>query len=157
MFYPNNSWVQQNYQQLQPIQSAKPPINVVCYTVNAQDDMDNIDLQLNVLYIGINRTTKEIYTKQLNNSGLVDVQIYKQFSNKQTQENEILRRLEIIENKLGGINLDANTTKFNSTSDVGSSAQSPDDGSIQSTNGRKERATTNANAYKPSQEQGNRR
>ena len=47
-----------------------------CYFVSDIKDMEKIKPNLNVLYVGLNTKTKEIYIKQLNNDGTVSNSTY---------------------------------------------------------------------------------
>ena len=84
-------------QTIQKIQQIQP--QVLTYFANSLQDMNKIQVNPNVIYIGINSSTKEIYTKQMSNDGLVNVDIYKIFEGKQEQNeiHEILERLKTIE------------------------------------------------------------
>lgn len=99
-YRPNQ--VNSNLQPLQPFNEVQPMLSVQCGTVNSKEDMDSIQPQLNVIYVGINKSKNEIYTKQLNNNGLIDSYIYSQTSNEISKDNNqsILECLERIESKL---------------------------------------------------------
>ncbi|MBR6515430.1 MAG: hypothetical protein IKT40_01095 [Bacilli bacterium] len=87
-------------QTIQKIQQIQP--QVLTYFANSLQDMNKIQVNPNVVYIGINSTAKEIYTKQMSNDGIVDVNVYKIFEGKQEQNelHEILERLKTIENSM---------------------------------------------------------
>ncbi len=104
--WAGNNVYKSNYNQplqpLQPLNNVQPNLSIQCGTVNSKDDMDSIQPQLNVIYMGINKSANEIYTKQLNNNGLIDSHIYTQTSNEISKDSNqsILECLERIESKL---------------------------------------------------------
>ena len=77
---------------------------VQCYSVSAKSEIDGIHPQLNVMYVGFNKVANEIYTKQLNNNGLIDSYTYSLTSNEKLEQKDgiqnIAECLERIENKL---------------------------------------------------------
>lgn len=77
MFNPNyrNSMYSNNYIGANTIQPPQPQIQ--CFFVGSKDDAKNIQVQLNTIYIAINKADKEIYVKQLNNDGNIDFMTYK--------------------------------------------------------------------------------
>lgn len=93
----NNSPYPQTIQKIQQIQP-----QVLTYFANSLQDMTKIPVNPNVIYIGINNSTKEIYTRMMNNDGLVETSTYKIFEGKQEQNElqEILERLKTIENSM---------------------------------------------------------
>jgi hypothetical protein len=93
----NNSPYPQTIQKIQQIQP-----QVLTYFANSLQDMTKIPVNPNVIYIGINQSTKEIYTRMMNNDGLVETSTYKIFEGKQEQNElqEILERLKTIENSM---------------------------------------------------------
>lgn len=123
---PYNTWSNnmpyrgytQPLQPLQPLNEVQTNLSVQFGTVNSKDDMDLIQPQLNVIYFGINKGAKEIYTKQLNNNGLIDSHIYTQTSNEISKDSNqsILECLERIESKLNRENQnERNVTTINAT------------------------------------------
>lgn len=88
----------------QPIQNISQVMqkSAMCYFVSDIKDMERIQPNLNVVYVGLNDKTKEIYLKQLNNSGLIECKTYALTSNSE-EKNElatILDKLSVIENSL---------------------------------------------------------
>lgn len=58
----------------------QPPTNQMqtqCYAVSSRDEANKIPIQLGVMYIILNKLDKEIYIKQWNSDGLVDMEVYK--------------------------------------------------------------------------------
>lgn len=69
-FYNNNGGM--------PIQT--PPTlqtSVQCFAVNSREEANRIPIQIGIMYVIINKSQKEIYIKQYNNDGLIDMNIYK--------------------------------------------------------------------------------
>ena len=50
---------------------------VQCFAVNSREEANRIPIQIGVMYVIINKSQKEIYIKQYNNDGLIDMDIYK--------------------------------------------------------------------------------
>lgn len=72
------------------------------FSVNGQEEMETIKPDLNVFYVGMNKTKKEIYVKQLNLDGTVSLEVYSLASNEQKKNemNAVLEKLSTIERKL---------------------------------------------------------
>lgn len=115
-------------QPIQTIQQTQP--QALCYFVNSKTDMQNIQVQLNVFYIGINRQAKEIYIKSLNNDGLIDFDTYTLSDGTQesTDLKMILDKLDLI---LKEKRDDEHNSTINATSNAGSISKQPINGSIQ--------------------------
>ena len=79
----------QRIQNLSSILSTEAQI----FYVNNPQDMDRINPTQNVLYIGINSTNKEVYIKQVNSMGLIDLDVYIRKSAEQ-QKNELTKIVE---------------------------------------------------------------
>ena len=54
---------------------------VQCFAVNSREEANRIPIQIGVMYVIINKAEKEIYVKQYNNDGLIDMSIYKDEKN----------------------------------------------------------------------------
>lgn len=115
-------------QPIQTIQQTQP--QALCYFVNSKTDMQNIQVQLNVFYIGINRQAKEIYIKSLNNDGLIDFDTYSLSNGTQesTELKMILDKLDLIIKEKRD---DEHDTTNNATSNAGTVSEQPNNGSIQ--------------------------
>ena len=121
-----------NYPYIQPQQMVYPstvqrlePI-VKCWFVRDKAELDNIRPEWNTIYIGINKNTKEIYTKQMRNDGLTDFFVYNQ-SETLTEKSDmktIIEKLKEIELKLGGSH---ESTDVNSTINAGSTQKQSND------------------------------
>jgi len=99
-------------QQIQDIQKTAQ-----FFSVNGQEEMETIKPDLNVFYIGMNKTKKEVYVKQLNLDGTVSLEVYSLASNEQKKNemNAVLEKLTMIERKLTDArsNANANQQVFN--------------------------------------------
>lgn len=149
---PNN-----NHQTLQTLQSAQPPITVQCYSVSAKTEIDTLQPQLNVMYVGFNKTTNEIYTKQLNNNGLIDSYTYSLTSNEKLEQKDgmqsIVECLERIETKLdkGIIHEQYSLTADYANGNTENIAEQSGIWDVPADDARQNRRTTNSNPYEPSQ------
>lgn len=103
--------------QYQTIQRFNQEPIVRCWFVNDKKEFDTIRAEWNTIYIGINKTSKEIYTKQMTTNGTVDFFTYNQQAQETVQENsdikEILQKLKNIETRLG--EKDERNTSTNNT------------------------------------------
>ena len=55
--------------------------SVQCFAVNSREEANRIPIQIGIMYVIINKAQKEIYIKQYNNDGLIDMDIYKDEKN----------------------------------------------------------------------------
>lgn len=70
-----------------PIQTIpQTQTQVLCFFVNSQAEAKNIPVQLNTLYVAVNKADKEVYIRQLNNDGNIDFTIYKDVSTIKKEE-----------------------------------------------------------------------
>lgn len=74
---------------------------VQVFYVNNPQDMERINPMQNVVYIGINSSTKEIYVRQLNGIGLIDFDVYVRQSGEQ-QKNDLTKILEKLDEIMKG-------------------------------------------------------
>ena len=93
---------QQNFQPVQQMQSMQPQMQAMF--VSKADDLKNFSIMPNVLYIGINQASKEIYVRQMNNDGITELNTYSLASeNKEKGTLEkILERIDNLELSLKG-------------------------------------------------------
>lgn len=75
-FYNNN-----NYNGVPVMQAPTTQAPVQCFAVNSREEANRIPIQIGVMYVIINKAEKEIYVKQYNNDGLIDMDIYKDEKN----------------------------------------------------------------------------
>lgn len=124
-------------QPIHTIQQVNP--QAICYFVNSKSDMQNIQVNPNVVYVGINKQTKEIYLRSWNNDGMIDFDTYSLAEGKQesSELKMIVDKLENIENKLKEIENERNATTTNSKHYDRSDAKQSYDGSIQPNDARK--------------------
>ena len=71
--YFNNN----NINGLPVMQAPTTQAPVQCFAVNSREEANRIPIQIGVMYVIINKSQKEIYVKQYNNDGLIDMDIYK--------------------------------------------------------------------------------
>ena len=141
--YPQNPQFQ-NYpsQTIQTLSSSVSTEAQIFYVNNAQD-MEKINPQANVLYVGINLAQKEIYLRQMNSMGLIDLDTYVRQSGEQ-QKNDITKILERIDqlevNMKGKDNViqSTNDTIRNEYVDKRGVKKSSSDATVQSVNERKD-------------------
>lgn len=100
--YPAGYYPQQAQQPMpvQPIQTIQQSAQV--YFVEDPRSLDSIRPSLNVLYVGMNTKSKEIYVKQLTNDGTVATDKYVLAENKKEKGDLdiVLDRIESLERKL---------------------------------------------------------
>lgn len=117
-------------QTIQNIQGMPPQAQ--CYFVNTPQDMSSIQVMPGIVYIGINKARKEMYTRQWNMDGNIEFETYSMSSG--TQEvpefKAILARLESIENKIKGESHESITANVNATNDNRAITGTPVDGTV---------------------------
>lgn len=88
--------------QPQPIQSMAQQSQALCFFVKTPNDLVRSDIMPNVFYLGINRDSKEIYVRRMNNDGNIEVETYQLSSGveEKTDLKLIVDRLNEIEKKL---------------------------------------------------------
>lgn len=110
-FYPNSLKMPQMGSPVQQIQDVQKTAQF--FSVNGQEEMESIKPDLNVYYVGFNKTKKEIYVKQQNLDGTVSFEIYSLASNEQ-KKNEmdaVMEKLSTIERKLTDAKPNANASQ----------------------------------------------
>ena len=75
--YFNNN----NFNGVPVMQAPTTQAPVQCFAVNSREEANRIPIQIGVMYVIINKAEKEIYVKQYNNDGLIDMDIYKDEKN----------------------------------------------------------------------------
>lgn len=110
-FYPSVNRMSQMGSPVQQIQDVQKTAQF--YSVNNQSEMETIKPDINVFYVGMNKTKKEIYVKQLNLDGTVSLEVYNLASNEQ-KKNEmdaVMEKLTTIERKLTDAKPNANASQ----------------------------------------------
>lgn len=127
-------------QLIQTIQQTQP--QAICYFVNSKTDMQNIQVQPNVFYIGLNKQAKEIYVRSWNNDGLIDFDTYSLADGQQesTELKTIMDKLDLILKEKENARTD-NTRLYD-----GQTAELTDSGVVQQNDGRKKSASSNTNS-----------
>ena len=99
-FYLNGQRMPQMGSPVQQIQDVQKTAQF--FSVNGQEEMETIKPDLNVYYVGFNKTKKEVYVKQQNLDGTVSLEVYSLASNEQKKNdmNAVLEKLTTIERKL---------------------------------------------------------
>lgn len=146
--YQPNAPIYGGMNTVQRIQQQEPIVR--CYFVNSKEELDMVRPEYNTIYIGINPTTKEIYTKQLNNNGMVDVFRYAQKSSEVVSENKdiksIIEKLENIEKRMEAMNSYEPDTNVSKSNNARQNAKYSGNARIQPNDDGKNTPTTNANA-----------
>ena len=120
-------------QRIQNLATAMTTDAQVFYASNPQD-MDRINPQPNVLYIGLNMTSKEIYLRQMNAMGLIDVDTYVRKSGEQ-QKNDLTKILDKLDEIMKGkenVIQPTNDTISNEYANKGNVEKSPENATVQS-------------------------
>lgn len=119
----------QQMQQVQPIQT-----QMQAMFISGIEEMNKIQLMPNVLYIGINKASKEVYIKQMNNDGLTELNTYSLASEEKEKGTleKILDRLDSLEKNLKGQTDERNFKSVNGAGSSRKASKSPDDGNVQS-------------------------
>lgn len=124
--------------QFQTVQRFNQDPMVRCWFVGDKKEFDMIRAEWNTIYIGINRASKEIYTKQMTHNGTIDFFTYNQQTQETLSENTdikvILEKLKKIELKLGEKD-EHNATTNNATNDDGAIQQHTANANVQSNDG----------------------
>lgn len=106
-----------------------------CFYVDSAKDMQSMNTEPNIVYIGINKTAKEVYIRSWNNDGNIDFETYTKSSGKQEKDtlHSIMDKLDDILNKLpnqskGVKGYDERaTTAVNAKSNARANAKQPND------------------------------
>lgn len=137
MFNPNYRYAPPfeypQFQPMQTIQTIRPPEpQVQTLFVSGATDLDKFQIMPNTLYIGINKATKEVYIRQMNNDGLTELNTYTLASEKQEKGNleQILERLDNLENILKGQSNAKNDKSINGANVSRKYAKPPHDADV---------------------------
>ena len=143
-FYPNTNRIPQMGSPVQQIQDVQKTAQF--YSVNCHEEMETIKPDLNVYYVGLNKTKKEIYVKQLNLDGTVSLEVYSLASNEQKKNemNAVLEKLTTIERKLTDAKPNANSGQPLS---VGSNVTNATNATSQPITAGQNASATNGNTY----------
>lgn len=106
------------------IQKTNPTVS--CYFVNDKSEMQSLDTIPGTVYIGLNKTNKEIYLRSWNTDGKIDFDVYSQVETGQetTEMQAIMNKLNAIEEKINERNVykandgTVNARKFSKSSNV---------------------------------------
>lgn len=99
--------LEQQYQQSQPqtiqnLQGIQPQVQ--CFFVSNPNDLVNYNIMPGTVYIGINKSSNEIYIRQWNMDGNIEFETYKKESatEQMPEIRAIMAKLEAIEEKIKG-------------------------------------------------------
>ena len=108
---------------IQTLQGVQPQVQ--CFFVSAPTDISNIQIAPGTVYIGINKNTKEIYTRQWNLDGNIDFETYKLHTGTQEEPEykAIIAKLDALIAQTRGASHESNATTDTVTSDNGSIAE----------------------------------
>lgn len=141
MYQYQNQWGQ--YPQTSHIQniSAAIPTEVQCFYANNPQEMEKIPPQANVIYIGINLNSKEIYLRQTNGMGLIDIDTYVKQSGEQQKSDtaKILEKLDELKLSMKGkdnVILSTNGTIGDKYVEERTTSEQPDNTAVQSNDSR---------------------
>lgn len=104
---------QPQFQPVQTIQTPNPQMQAMF--VSKAEDLSRFPIVPNIVHIGINQASKEVYIRQMNNDGLTELNTYSLASEKQEKGtlDKILERLDSLENSLKGTSNERNVNKAN--------------------------------------------
>lgn len=145
MEYARQQPVQQQYfnqQQAQPI-----PPQIQNMFVDSIEQAKNLQVQMNTIYIIVNKANKEVYIKQLNNDGNIDFQLYQEpkplpVVNHEQNYNVIMQKIEMLSQEIKGIKNESNVNEYaNATSELSSTQPIQTNGSGKKSRG----ASSNVN------------
>lgn len=149
MNYPFNPYGQM-FNQIQNL-SQTMPTQVQCFFVSQPKDMEKIQPNLNVVYIGINRDKNEVYLRQLNNNGLIDFNTYTLSTGGQEKNDftKIMERIDQLENKFltKGQKNESITSNVGATNGAGTTQQYAGNATSQSAFSGQVQPTTTGNAF----------
>ena len=128
----NYYWQPTRIQNLASVVSTEAQI----FYASSPQDMERLNPQSNVLYIGINIPNKEVYLKQMNGMGLIDFDTYVRKSGEQSKNDlaKILEKLDEIQKGNANVIQSANGATSNEYVDKGNVTQSSDNATVQSNN-----------------------
>lgn len=93
-------YAQPQMQTIQNLQGIQPQVQ--CFFVSNQSDLLNIQLMPGTVHIGINKAVNEIYVRQWNMDGNIELETYKKESatEQMPEIRAIMAKLEAIENQI---------------------------------------------------------
>lgn len=99
---PQVSQMMPQMARMQPIQNFEIQPQFSCFNVKNENDLANVNVMPNSVYIGLNSDLKEVYIRRMNNDGKIEVESYvlKSAQKEKTEVQAILERLDSIEQKI---------------------------------------------------------
>lgn len=126
----NYYWQPTRIQNLASVVSTEAQI----FYANSPQDMERLNPQPNILYIGVNIPNKEVYLKQMNGMGLIDFDTYVRKSGEQ-QKNDLTKILEKLDELMKGkenVIQSTNGAIHNEYANKGNVEKSPENATVQS-------------------------
>lgn len=126
----NYYWQPTRIQNLASVVSTEAQI----FYANSPQDMERLNPQPNILYIGVNIPNKEVYLKQMNGMGLIDFDTYVRKSGEQ-QKNDLTKILEKLDELMKGkenVIQSTNGATSNEYANKGNVEKSPENATVQS-------------------------
>lgn len=130
MNFPNYNapyWPQQPSQNIQPPQpqtiqtvAKKSDPQVMCYYVSSPQDLSGLKILSDMVYIGINKNSKEVYIKEMNDKGIAEIETYglKSEHKEKTELQIISEQIETIKQMLSAKGDAVNATNVATTADA---------------------------------------
>lgn len=118
---------------IQTLQGVQPQVQ--CFFVSSPSDISNIQIIPGTVYIGMNKSAKEIYIRQWNLDGNIDFETYRLHTGTQEEPEykAILTKLDTLIEQTKGASHESNAGN-NTASNVGAVAEQPN-GSNDTANG----------------------
>lgn len=109
---------------IQTLQGVQPQVQ--CFFVSAPSDITNIQIIPGTVYIGMNKTSKEIYIRQWNLDGNIDFETYKLHTGTQEEPEfkAIISKLDTLIEQTKGVKHESNATN-SANGNVGAVAEPP--------------------------------
>lgn len=125
--FPQQNYMNQKIQNLSSVMTSDAQV----FYANSPQDMERLTPQANVLYIGINTTNKEVYLRQMNGMGLIDLDTYVRKSGEQ-QKNDLTKVLEKLDELMKGKDnvQPTNDTIRNEYANKGDAKESPSNATV---------------------------
>lgn len=123
-------YAQPQMQTIQNLQGIQPQVQ--CFFVSNQSDLLNIQLMPGTVHIGINKAVNEIYVRQWNMDGNIELETYKKESatEQMPEIRAIMAKLEAIENQIKE-KPNESITAISATGNVGVVSGNTNDAGIQ--------------------------
>lgn len=124
-----NQYLQNQPGYIHNLQGVQPQVQ--CFFVSSPNDLTSINVMPGVVYIGINKPADEIYIRQLNTDGNIELKTFKKESGTEqmTEIRAIMTKLENIEKRIGG-NTNEYIATTGATGTVGDVSEQPSNANV---------------------------